>query len=249
MDNRKALNFLKYINTPMSRESIIVLYNANNINIEKCELYNEIIQSLIFLVYDTYMGDDITNEKESFSQRKRNVVNLSQAITSGSTTLLVVILVAILYRGESNSYYGNENVNLVDQNSRTYFKELQFKVINTPLNDPSYKLFAASRLIQSGFVSEGLGEVNKIYLQDPRNLDTLMLLALTYERINNLPKAIVYREKIAQLDPWNASNFLALGKDYKLQGDFVKSEAMLEKILSFASTNSIAKQASEELNS
>jgi tetratricopeptide (TPR) repeat protein len=194
-------------------------------------------------------ASDITNEKESFSQRKRNVVNLSQAITSGSTTLLVVILVAILYRGESNSYYGNENVNLVDQNSRTYFKELQFKVINTPLNDPSYKLFAASRLIQSGFVNEGLGEVNKIYLQDPRNLDTLMLLALTYERINNLPKAIVYREKIAQLDPWNASNFLALGKDYKLQGDFVKSEAMLEKILSFASTNSIAKQASEELNS
>jgi hypothetical protein len=64
MDNRKALNFLKYINTPMSRESIIVLYSANNINFEKCELYNEFIQSLIFLVYDTYMGDDITNEKE-----------------------------------------------------------------------------------------------------------------------------------------------------------------------------------------
>ena len=64
MDNRKALNFLKYINTPMSRESIIVLYSANNINFEKCELYNEFIHSLIFLVYDTYMGDDITNEKE-----------------------------------------------------------------------------------------------------------------------------------------------------------------------------------------
>jgi len=62
MDNRKALNFLKYINTPMSRESIIVLYNANNIKYEKCELYNEFIQSLIFLIYDTYMGDDITNE-------------------------------------------------------------------------------------------------------------------------------------------------------------------------------------------
>jgi hypothetical protein len=64
MDNRKALDFLKYINSPMSRESIIVLYNANNINHEKCELYNEFIQSLIFLVYDTYMGDDITNENE-----------------------------------------------------------------------------------------------------------------------------------------------------------------------------------------
>ena len=64
MDNRKALNFLKYINTPMSKESITVLYNANNIKYEKCELYNEFIQSLIFLVYDTYMGDDITNEND-----------------------------------------------------------------------------------------------------------------------------------------------------------------------------------------
>jgi O-antigen ligase len=194
-------------------------------------------------------ANDITNEKESFSQRKRNVVNLSQAITSGSTTLLVAILVAILYRGESNSYYGTQNVNLVDQTSRTYFKELQFKVINTPLNDLNYKLFAASRLIQSGFVNEGLGEAEKIYLKDPRNLDTLMLLALTYEQINNLPKAIAYREKIAQLDPWNASNYLALGRDYKLQGNLVKSNGMLDKILSFASTNAIAKQANEELKS
>ena len=76
-----------------------------------------------------------------------------------------------------------------------------------------------------------------------------MLFALTYEQINNMPKAIAYREKIAQFDPWNASNYLALGRDYKLQGNLVKSNAMLDKILSFASTNAIAKQANEELKS
>ena len=71
--------------------------------------------------------------------------------------------------------------------------------------------------------------------------------ALTYEQLNNLPEATSYREKIAELDPWNAKNYLALGKYYKQQGDLGKSNVMLEKILSFAVTNQIADQAKIEL--
>lgn len=126
---------------------------------------------------------------------------------------------------------------------------MQLKVINTPLNDPTYKLFAASRLIQGGFTEEGLVEAKKLYLQNPRNLDTLMLFALTYEQLNNLSEANIYRVKIAQLDPWNAANYLALGKNYKALGDQTNSNAMLNKILSFASTHPIADQANKELAS
>ena len=187
------------------------------------------------------------NGKEIFFQQKKNTINLSRVMTSGFSTLLVVILVAMLYRGEINSYKSSQNVNLQDPVSRNYFKELQLKAINTPLNDPTYSLFAASRLIQSGYVDEGLAEAKKIYLQNPRNLDALLLFALTYEQLSNLPEAISYREKIVQLDPWNAKNYLALGKYYKQQGDLSKSKEMLEKILSFASTNQIADQAKIEL--
>ena len=187
------------------------------------------------------------NGKEVFFQQKKNAINLSRVITSGFSTLLVVILVAMLYKGEINSYKSSQNVNLQDATSRNYFKELQLKAINTPLNDPTYSLFAASRLIQSGYVDEGLAEAKKIYLQNPRNLDALLLFALTYEQLNDLPEAISYREKIVQLDPWNAKNYLALGKYYKQQGDLGKSKEMLEKILSFASTDQIADQAKIEL--
>jgi tetratricopeptide (TPR) repeat protein len=138
-------------------------------------------------------------------------------------------------------------VNLQDPTARAYFRELQLKTINTPLNDPTYSLFAASRLLQSGYVDEGLVEAKKIYLQNPRNLDTLLLLALTHEQLNNLSEAISYREKIVQLDPWNAKNYLALGKYYKQQGDLSKSKEMLNKILSFASANQIANQAKIDL--
>ena len=124
---------------------------------------------------------------------------------------------------------------------------MQLKVINTPLNDPTYKLFAASRLIQGGFTDEGLAEVKKIYLKDPRSADSLILFALTYKQLNNLSMAITYREKLAKLDPWNATNYLELGRDYKAVGNLVKSQEMLDKILSFAPNGPIAEQASKEL--
>ena len=197
----------------------------------------------------THSGNVLTNASEEFPQFKRNVINLSKSVTSGSATALAVVLVVLLYRGESNSYNGTETVNLQDSTSRTYFKDLQLKVINTPLNDPTYKLFAASRLIQGGFVDEGLQEIYKILADNPRNQDALNLLALTFEQLSNFPRAIEFREKIVLLDPWNAENYLALGNDYKKQGNLAKSNAMFLKILSFASANPIADQAKEELGS
>lgn len=190
---------------------------------------------------------EVTNEKEVFFKRNGSSINLGRAITSGFVTLLALILVVTLYRGESNSYKGSESFNLQDPASRSYYKELQLKVINTPLNDPTYKLIAASRLIQGGFTDEGLAEVKKIYLKDPRSADSLILFALTYKQLNNLSMAITYREKLAKLDPWNATNYLELGRDYKAVGNLVKSQEMLDKILSFAPNGPIAEQASKEL--
>jgi O-antigen ligase len=187
-------------------------------------------------------------ENEIYFSRKNNKVNLNQTLISGVSIMLALILVALLYRGESISFKGTENVNLQDAASRSYFRDLQLNLINTPLNDPTYKLFAASRLIQGGF-EEGLVEAEELYRRDPRNLDTLALLAFTYEQSGNLPKAIEYRIAITELDPWNAANFLALGRYYKSQGAKEQSELMLNKILSFAAMHPIAEEAKKEIGS
>ena len=50
-----------------------------------------------------------------------------------------------------------------------------------------------------------------------------------------------------RLDPWGATNYLALGIYYKQQGNLVQSQMMLEKILSFAASNPISQQAKKEL--
>jgi len=180
---------------------------------------------------------------------KQSDINLFRVLTSTFMATVAIILVTLLYRGESNADNSRVKVNIEDQKLSAIFKELQFKVINSPLTDPSYKLNSAMYLIQNGFVDEGISVTSKILTDDPRNLDAFNGLALTSEQLNKISDAISYREKMAVLDPWSAVNYLALGKDYKAQGDLVKSKAMLDKILSFASNNPIAEQAKTELAS
>jgi cytochrome c-type biogenesis protein CcmH/NrfG len=89
--------------------------------------------------------------------------------------------------------------------------------------------------------------LNKLYTNDPRNLDTLSLLASFNQQIGKYQEAINYRKQIAKLDPWNAENYLVLGRYYKQLGDKTNMQITLDKILSFASNDPIAATAKSEL--
>jgi O-antigen ligase len=177
----------------------------------------------------------------------KNTIDLSKAFLSGSLSIIALVLVVFLQRGEVNAFNARISVNLQDQSARLVFKELQLKAINTPLIDPSYSLSSAMYLIEAGFTEEGLSEVKKIHEDDPRNLDAINALALIYEQLNNIPEAINYRLKMANLDQWNAVNYLELGENYKSQGDLINSKAMLDKIMAFAPNDPVAAKAIAEL--
>ena len=188
----------------------------------------------------------VGDERKNFYV-KPNSINVSRSLISGSASILAVILISLLYRGENNTYKLMSAFDLQNQSVRTIYKELNLTTINTPLNDPTYKLTAAMNLAQSGFINEGLTEVLKIHTENPRNLDALIVLVRTYEQTNRIPEAIIYREKISHIDPWNADNYLSLGKLYKAQGNSIKTKAMLDKILSFAAGKEVAEQAKIDL--
>lgn len=182
---------------------------------------------------------------------KQNDVNLSRALLSGTFGLVVIVLVALLFRGELNTYNARGSYNLDNAAAVESYKMLQLKSINTALNDPSYSLYSAMNLAENGFIDEGVEIITKLHIKDPRNLDAINALALINESINKIPDAIDYRLKIAKLDPWNPVNYLQLGKDYKAQGDSIKSKEMLDKILSFSTGvvgGPIAEQAKKELS-
>jgi hypothetical protein len=165
---------------------------------------------------------------------RQNDINLGRVLISSIAAILAFSIVTLLYRAENNTYNSRVSFNSQDQVIRANFKELQLKAINSPLNDPNYSLNCAIALVGAGFIEDGLEIAKKIYNDDPRNIDAINGLALVSEQLGNFPDAIFYRLKMVELDPWNAVNYLELGKDYKANGDLLKSRAMLDKILSFS---------------
>ena len=192
--------------------------------------------------------DESSNDQSVHSKVRNNKNSLNQNVISSVSTIMTAILVLLLYRGESDSLNGSKQINLQDPSARLYFKEFQLRIIDTPLNDPTYKLLAADRLIQAGF-QEGLLEAENLSRNDPRNLDALNLLAQISKQMNEIEKAIKYRIDISALDEFNALNYLELGRLYKIQGNQPQSQYMLDKILSFASKHPIADEARRELGS
>jgi hypothetical protein len=199
------------------------------------------------------IGLSVSNPESELQDQKQFLgkkidINLKRVLTSSTFTILIVVLVSFLYRGEVNTFKANVRFDTQDQAARESFRQLQIDAINTPLNDPNYSLNRAIALVQSGFIDEGINIAISIHERDPRNLDALNGLAILSEDLNKKSDALTYRLKMAELDPWNAVNYLAIGKIYKEQGNLIESAAMLNKILSFASSDPIAAQAKVELS-
>lgn len=57
--------FMSYMVTPLSYEQMQLLYKANDIKFDRCDLYYDFIKTLNKVLNDTYLGSDyISNERE-----------------------------------------------------------------------------------------------------------------------------------------------------------------------------------------
>jgi len=67
---KNTKEFLSYITNPLSKTSIELLYSSNYIMFEKCDLFCDFVVSLSDLIFDTYMGDSITNDEQRLNHFK-----------------------------------------------------------------------------------------------------------------------------------------------------------------------------------
>jgi hypothetical protein len=75
--------FIEYFSKPMSGEQLIYLNTINNVTPEKVDLYNDFVVSLCYLVYDTYLGDDVYTNFEDVKSHfnwcwERNIQNFKK---------------------------------------------------------------------------------------------------------------------------------------------------------------------------
>ena len=59
-----SAEFIKYITNPLTKEEMQLLYKANNVNYDKCNLYHDFIMTLNKLVIETFLGSDVINTPE-----------------------------------------------------------------------------------------------------------------------------------------------------------------------------------------
>ena len=179
--------------------------------------------------------------------RKNTSISLAQPIISMGLTILTIILISGLYRVEANMFDTRNRFNPQAPQLKQELYKYSNRTLESNLLDPNYKVNVGAYLIEVGFPTEGVKALKEVHIQDSRNLDALFYLAEFYQKTGNFAEAIDYRNKIADLDPWNSYNYLQLGRMYKLIGDFVSMQKMLESIQYFDTVSAESKLASTEL--
>jgi len=200
------------------------------------------------LVISLSMAVTSQNEEQSLTRlQNKNEIKLLQPIISGAVTLLAIVLVATLYKGEDAMFQTRIRYNPQDVNSKNITLEYASKVLKTPLIEPAYRTASMNFLSAVGFTEKALEELNLQLIYDPRNLDVLNPIAEINERLGRVHEAIIAREAIQVIDPWNSRNLLQLGREYKLIENFEKMLKVKKDILDFDITSKESIAAKTEL--
>jgi len=190
---------------------------------------------------------DSSTETVNLRQKQMGASSLIQPLVSMGFLIVAIVFISVLYKGENIMYETRQRFNPQAAENRQPLYEYATKTINTTLVDPNYKIMSAAFLISSGFMDEGMKVFESIKSYDPRNLDNLNYLADYYQQLNRLEDSNRYRLIIAELDPWNTRNYLQLGTNYKVLGNYLEMGRILSKINSYDQISDESKAARSEL--
>jgi hypothetical protein len=188
-----------------------------------------------------------STENQKAVRRVKQEFNLLQPVVSVLFGSLALVLALFLQRGESAIFQQRAAYNPAVPAQKEIFFQLATKTINTPLIDLQNKVMTASYLHGMGYKSEAVALLEDLHAEDPNSLDTLTFLSSYYEMTGEINKALVMREKIAVLDPWNANNYLQMAFNYKFINDEANKKLYFDKAFSFAPNDENVVKAKLEL--
>lgn len=186
---------------------------------------------------------------EKFNFKKSKSIKLGLGSYSISALLIIFVMSFSLFyfRTETNMYHTRLVYNPDSQSNAKPLQESATKTINQLLANPTYKITSASFLVNSGFINEGITELERIVESDSRNFGALDLLATYYSQMNEIKLAIQKRESITAIEPWNLTNYYKLGLLYKIAGDNNNVTVIRNKIYAISPNSEIAKLAAVNL--
>lgn len=207
-------------------------------------IWGWVINGTIFGLFKSLDFDNplaANNLKDSPSKK----IGLDQTLASSLILIPSLVISAYLWQAESDAFSirSLQGLNQYKDILNGYINELE----QNPLGDRFYKFESYRLLAESGDSQDSVAKIRNLLADDPRNLFYIQWLAWFEQEQKDYNSAILSRKRIAELDPWNAQNFLNLGILYKQVGDRESMNQMLQKILSMPSGKSLADTARKEL--
>ena len=166
----------------------------------------------------------ISNKKKSKSgkaNRNNSAVEFPWPVLSAS----ILICLSLIFVGPGiskshNSFVLKNNSN--NLSASAFVAELNSQVSGSQKN--IHNLIVLNDIaLRQGEIELSLKMSERIREIDPRSFYGQYLPAIAYEATSNPAKAVIFREKLVELDPWNTSNMLQLIQNYLATGDRAKA--------------------------
>lgn len=201
---------------------------------------------LLAITSDKYLSLKVGNTSSIKQHRKSS--EILQIQLSFLFSICAFVLCSFLYQSEKLMFEIRSSFNPQDTTSNLQVDKLANRYLKLPFNDVNYKSNIAIYLSDSGFFTRAEKIQLETLIDNPNSYETLNVLANLYES-NKLPKkAIEIRERIVDLNPFNAKNLLNLAKNYKAIGNDQKSKSYLNEIKLITGISAFYLAAEEELS-
>lgn len=181
------------------------------------------------------------------NRRKIHKFTALRPMFSGILIVLSLVPLSYIARGETSMMKTRA---LFNPNSNIQNSELSKSINSTlkiPLLDPYYKMVSADLLFRSGYPNEAKSIIRDLIIKNPNSADLLSVAAFFEETTSSFNTAIEFRERLKIWDPWNANNYLNLGRLYENIGNQDLAKKQFNKIIEFAPNSEQAKKALIEL--
>jgi len=193
------------------------------------------------------LSSELDFVNESKNKVLSQVSSAKALVISWLLFILTFVLVSLLYQGENRFLKLRDGkIPGLSENKQVLIESID-EINNSKFTDTYYKLVSLTRLDGNEYAKKIENDILVLENSNPRDLDVLASIANLYQNLGDRNKEIIYRNKIAEIDPWNAENLLALGIAYRnnLQQDEMQST--LEALLKFVGNHPISTEAKKEL--
>jgi O-antigen ligase len=183
---------------------------------------------ILFIPYNQIQSSDKDQGQKEKTNNGKSIksANLESAfpVTYVASFILVISVLVLLVPalGKSSTLY-NFKANASSYTTQTYVPAIVSES-KSASNDPQYLIQLANLAFTQNAVSEAFVMIDQINKIDSRSYYGNYFAAYAFEALDKRAKAIKYRERLKELDPWNNSSLIELIKNHLSVGDKASAE-------------------------